>query len=155
MHWETDASERNIDYGLVIPIYQRSFQKYFVYSGLMKLNNTQLAQKITYFHIFNASEIHCPCDDSKLESLSNCGLTIYPSDANGNCFFHSVATNINSNPDAWSHLSILDKNASAMIELTSKLHHLFVQEILGYHHAMYEHFVQPVSDYKTEAEKFL
>ena len=39
-HWETDASERSIDYGLVIPIYQRSFQKYFVYSGLMKLNNT-------------------------------------------------------------------------------------------------------------------
>ena len=39
-HWDTDASERSIDYGLVIPIYQRSFQKYFVYSGLMKLNNT-------------------------------------------------------------------------------------------------------------------
>ena len=79
----------------------------------------------------------------------------YPSDANGNCFFHSVATNINSNPDAWSYLSILDKDASSMIDLTSKLRHLFVQEILECHRAMYEHFVQPVSDYKTEAEKFL
>ena len=70
-------------------------------------------------------------------------------------FFHSVATNINSNPDAWSHLNILDKDASTMIDLTSKLHLLFVQEILGSHRAMYEHFVQPVSDYRTEAENFL
>ena len=69
-------------------------------------------------------------------------------------FFHSVATNINSNPDAWSHLNILDKDASTMIDLTSKLRHLFVQEILGSHCAMYEHFVQPVSGYKTEAENF-
>ena len=42
-HWETNRSEGNIN--LVIPIYQRSSQKYYVYNGLMELQNTQLATK--------------------------------------------------------------------------------------------------------------
>jgi len=31
-HWETDTSDRNVDYGLVFPIYQRSSQKYQINS---------------------------------------------------------------------------------------------------------------------------
>ena len=97
-------------------------------------------------------EIDCPSNEYKLESLKNYGLSVCPVDGNGNCFFQSVATNICSNPNSWSHLSILDKDKSA---LAFKLRNLFVQEILGSHRAMYEHFVQSVDDYVREAEKFL
>ena len=153
-HWEADTSETTVDYGLVIPVYQRSLQKLYIVYGLVKLNITELAKNISNFQEFFTPDICFPSDNNQLESLMEYGLTISPANTDGNCFFQSIAINICTNPNAWSHLHIVGKCTPNIPDMTAKLCQLFVDEILGDHRTMYEHFVQPIDDYITEAKKF-
>ena len=153
-YWEADTSETTVDYGLVIPVYQRSLQKLYIVNGLVKLNITELAKNISNFQEFFTSDIRFPTDNNQLESLVEYGLTISPANTDGNCFFQSVAINICTNPSAWSHLHVVGKCTPKITDMTAKLRQLFVDEILGDHRTMYEHFVQPIDDYTTESKKF-
>ena len=56
-YWETDVSETAIDYGLVIPVYQRSLQKLYIANGLIKLSITELAKSISNFQEFFVRDI--------------------------------------------------------------------------------------------------
>ena len=154
-HWEADTSETTVDYGLVIPVYQRSLQKLYIVNGLVKLNITELAKNISNFQEFFTSDIRFPSDNNQLEFLMEYGLTISPANTDGNCFFQSVTINICTNPSAWSHLHVVGKCTPKITDMTAKLRQLFVDEILGDHRTMYEHFVQPIDDYTTESKKFL
>ena len=58
-------------------------------------------------------------------------------------------------PNVWNHLHVVGKCTPKVSEMTAKLRQLFVDEILGDHRTMYEHFVQPIDDYTTESKKFL
>jgi len=154
-HWETDTSEVIIDYGLVIPLYQRSLHKLYIVNGLIELKITELAKNISNFNEFCLSDTCYSTTKNQLQSLIEYGLTISPANADGNCFFQSVAINICANPSAWSHLHVVGKIAPNVPALTAKLRQLFVDEILGEHRKMYEYFIQPIDDYVTESKRFL
>lgn len=156
-HWEADTSETTftVDYGLVIPVFQRSLQKLYIVNGLMKLNITELAKNIYNFQEFCTSDICFSNDINQFESLMEYGLTISPSNTDGNCFFQSIAINICTNPSAWSHLHVVGKCTPEISDMTAKLRQIFVDEILGNHRSMYEHFVQPIEDFTAESKRFL
>jgi len=154
-HWEADTSEVSIDYGLVIPVYQRSLHKLNVVNGLIDLKINELANDISSFTEICLYDASFSNVNKPLGSLMEYGLTISPASTNGNCFFHSVAINICANPSVWSHLQVVDEFAPDVSVMTAKLRRLFVDEILGENRRAYEHFIQPIDDYTTESQKFL
>ena len=130
-YWETDVSKTAIDYGLVIPVYQRSLQKLYIANGLIKLSITELAKSISNFQEFFVCDICISNDNEQLKSLMEYGLTIIPANKDGNCFLKSVAINICTNHTAWSHLHVLGNCTPEIPDITAKLCQYLWTKFLG------------------------
>ena len=159
-HWEIDLTDKQIDMDFIVPVYSNSIEKLRVMRALEHMKLHQLLMQIFSLRPFEVfSNVHSEnlSYASVEQQLLQYGLTISPSSQDGNCFFHSVATNLLANPDTWEQslrrIGILTYTPE---NLPTQLREAFVNEIIGERRQRYEGFITDViSNYEAEAKKFL
>ena len=147
-HWEIDLTENVMDMEQVVTIYSISLQKILIARILASMKLTKLRSmtpNICPLDSHSALPIHVSQPISDMEhKLNEFGLTLQHSLMDGNCFFHSVAQNINTNKSNWSALFPHSVHQNT-------LRQMFVNEITGERQSSYREFV----DYGTEEEFLL
>ena len=161
-HWEIDLSEREMDMFIVVYVFSSSVTKLNI-EGLKNMNLKQMVQHVYRLQSFTTNtdyDISVQHKTSIEEHLSNCGLVISASSQDGDCFFHSVASNIIHAPDIWKcvlkDVGVIHCNAEAIPEnLPLRLRQLLVAEITGERQQYYMDSIIGGVDYCAESNKFL
>lgn len=163
--WEIDLSEREIDTLEVVSVFSSCVTKLNIIEGLKKMNLKQMVQHIYQLQSFTMNTLpdygKSILHEISIEGhLSKCGLVRVSSPKDGDCFFHSIASNIIHAPETWrcvlESAGVLQSNSKDLPgNLSLRLRQLFVLEITGERQHNYKEFIIGDTDHCVLAQKFL